>query len=165
MANSLLNRFIAISFTILSSVGIPESITAQTQRALLNSDGSKAVGLFQTDARLSTLVNKLQPSIHVMDGQIKVLEASPTTFFTDFVSITTIGELALPKSKIEVVTIQINDLGQLNSTIDMNIFSGFDRLKYVHLNLSVVRSPSDLFEMLENTGSQYKILVSVERPS
>jgi hypothetical protein len=93
-----------------------------------------------------------------MDGQIKVLEAFSTTFFTDFVSITTIGELAVPKSKIEVVTIQINDLDQLNSTIDTNIFSGFDRLKYVYLSSSVVLSPSNLFKMLENNGSQYKIL-------
>ena len=158
MVNSLLNRFIAISFTILSSVVIPETIIAQTQRALLNSDGSKAVGSFQTDSRLSTSVNNLHPSIQVMDGQIKVLEAFSTTFFTDFVSKTTIGELAVPKSKIEVVTIQINDLGQLNSTFDMNIFSGFDRLKYVYLNSSVVLSPSNLFKMLENNGSQYKIL-------
>jgi len=142
-----------------------ESTVAQTQRTLLNSDGTQASGLFQSDARLSTLVNNLHPSVHVMGGQVKVQEASPTTLFTDLVSIPAIGNLVLPKSKIEVVTIQIDDLGQLSSTIDMNIFSGFDRLRYVHLNSSVVCSPSDLFRMLKNIGSQYKILVTVERQS
>lgn len=142
-----------------------ESTVAQTQRTLLNSDGTQALGSFQSDARLSTLVNNLHPSVHVMGGQVKVQEASPTTFFTDLESITTIGELGLPKTKIEVVTIQIDDLGQLNSTIDMNIFSGFDRLKYVHINSSVICSSADLFRMLKNVASQYKILITVEPQS
>lgn len=144
---------------------MPEFIVAQTQRVLFNSDGSQAPGSFQTDARLSALVNNLNPSVHLMDGQVKVSEASPTTFFTDLVSIPTINNQSLPITKIEVVTIHIDNLAQLNSTIDMSAFSGFERLKYVHINSSVICSTTDLFRMLKNVGSQYKVLITVERQS
>jgi len=165
MANSLLNRFLLISFTTLSIIGMSESTVAQTQRTLLNSDGTQALGSFQSDARLSSLVNNLHPSVYLTNGQVKVQEGSPTTLFTDLVSIATISEHALPVSQIEVVTIKIDDLGQLNNTINMNVFSGFDRLKYVHINSSVICSSADLFRMLKNVASQYKILITVEPQS
>lgn len=165
MANPLLLRLAFALFTSLIIIGLSDNVNAQSKRVLLNSDGSQVNGSLQSDARLNTLVKDLHPSVHLTEGVIKVREASPTTLFTDLISISSIKELAFPVSKIEVVTILVDDLGQLTSTVDMNIFSGFERLKYVHVQSSIECGTNDLFKMLKNVGSQYKILITVERPS
>ena len=141
------------------------SILAQSRTVLVNTDGTEVSGSWASDERLKTLVRDLHPAVYINEGVVKVREVSPTTLFTDVTSIESIGALAFPSSKIEVVTILIENAEQLSGHIDLSKFSGYGRLKYVHVKSSVDCDTSDLFKMLKNIDAQYRILLTVERPS
>ena len=165
MIHFTLLHFRLFLVTSLLFTAISFSISAQNRTVLVTTDGAEVPGTWSSDARLKTLVRDLHPAVYINEGVVKVREVSPTTLFTDVTSIESIGALAFPSSKIEVVTILIENAEQLSGHIDLSKFSGYGRLKYVHVKSSVDCDTSDLFKMLKNIDAQYRILLTVERPS
>ncbi|MCF8256744.1 MAG: hypothetical protein K9J06_04285 [Flavobacteriales bacterium] len=150
-------------FTVLTCFFV--EVSAQSTTAFFNADGTEVTGTWQSDGRLKSLVLDLHPAVYVNDGAVKVREKSPTVLYSDLESVKTINGLSFPSGKIEIVTILVDDLGSLSQVVDLSVFAGFERLKYVHVKASVECQTSDLFQMLKNVDSRYQILVTVERPS
>ena len=114
------------------------------------------------NTNLEVLLYDNQPSIYFNSTEIKTLGENPKSFFVEFQNLNKLSNSNLLKNNIEIVTIKINNLNELNSTIDLSVFSSFKKLKYVHIYSSVDINESILSKMISNYNEKYSVFYTIE---
>ena len=66
------------------------------------------------------------------------------------------------KNNIEIVTIKINSPNELNSTIDLSVFSSFKKLKYVYISSNTIINEFILSKMIRNYDEKYTVFYTIE---
>ena len=112
---------------------------------------------------VENLIYKVQPSIYFNSGQVKTYGEKPRSLFTDVRSLNRINNSTLLKNNIEIVTIKINSSNELNSTIDLSVFSSFKNLKYIYIVSNVSTSDKALSKMIVNYNEKYSIFYTIEK--
>lgn len=112
---------------------------------------------------LEDLLYTVQPSIYFLAGEMKLYGEKPKNLYTEISSLNRISSAGLLKKNIEIVIIKIDDRNDLNSTIDLNVFSSFYKLKYIYLVSSIVITEQDISKMILNYDEQYSILYKIDK--
>ena len=118
---------------------------------------------FSNANNVEDLVHTLQSSIYLNSGVVKTFGDNPKNMYTDLASLNGISSKSLSKSNIEIVIININNANDLNSKIDLSLFSSFYKLKFIYVVSRVNISPQNIAKMLVNYDDQYSIFYKIEK--
>lgn len=111
---------------------------------------------------LEKLLYDNQSSIYLNSGNVKTYGENPKNFYVDFQSLNKVNTANLLKNDIEIVTIKINSSNELNSTIDLSVFSSFKKLKYVYISSNVLINESIVSKMIRNYDEKYTVFYTTE---
>jgi hypothetical protein len=112
---------------------------------------------------LEDLLSKVQPSIYFFSGDIKSYGEKPKNLYAGIGSLNGISNASLLKNNIEIVIIKIDSNNDLNSTIDLNVFSNFYKLKYIYILSSISITEQDISKMILNYDEQYSIFYKIDK--
>jgi hypothetical protein len=96
---------------------------------------------------LNNMLYRVQSSVY-FDGTATTYGAKPTVLFTDIANLAGLDNASMPKNSIEMVTLYINSAAQLSGNIDLDHFSSFKKLKYIHIVSKVPTSEKKLTDMV-----------------
>ncbi len=116
---------------------------------------------FSNAQNLEDLLNNVQPSIYFYSGVIKTYGENAKNFYTDISSLNGISSASLLKNNIEIVIIKLDKASDLNSSIDLSLFSSFTKLKYIYILSSISVVDQDIIKMIQNYDEQYGIFYKV----
>lgn len=144
------------------------TITVTDVNSLLFSNGTTARATASTGSgmdvtRLRDLVTKVQSSSYFFEGVVKTYGDVPTNLFTDLSSLSRVSNSIALKQNIEIATIRINTASELNSTIDLGVFSNFPNLKYVYFISSLNTTSDNIARNIVNYDSRFNILYKIDR--
>ena len=103
-----------------------------------------------SSARVFSFMNDIHPAIYISSKGIEIYGDSPTCLFIDSKLINTTFYSNLEIKNIEFITIKINSLSDLNTTIDLTVFEPFPKLKYLYLIASIACNENDIIKLLKN---------------
>ena len=112
---------------------------------------------------IQDLIQKVQPSVYFNSGVVKTYGDKPKALFTDIHSLNGISNASILKNNIEIVTIKINTLSDLNSFIDLSVFSTFKKLKYVYILSAVKVSEPKINSMVTNHQERLGVFYQIDR--
>jgi hypothetical protein len=112
---------------------------------------------------LEDLLYTVQPSIYFFSGDMKLYGEKPKNLYTEISSLNRISGVGLLKKNIEMVIIKIDNRNDLNSTIDLNVFSNFYKLKYIYILSSIVITEQDISKMILNYDEKHSILYKIDK--
>jgi hypothetical protein len=112
---------------------------------------------------IENLLHQVQPSIYFYSGLSKTYGDRPRCLFTDILSLRGITNSNFLKNNIEIVTIKIDNTTNLNSTIDLALFSKFNKLKYIYILSSVSITENQINKMILNYDEQYSIFYKIDK--
>ncbi|RZJ33162.1 MAG: hypothetical protein EOO51_14775 [Flavobacterium sp.] len=119
----------------------------------------------QLAQRVKTLIKTPQPSVYVTPGNsVERGGGVPVSLYVDAKTMTTPGALDLShvnKSKVELVTIKINNAQDMNGGIDLSVFNDFPSLKYVYILAEYVTTEQGIIASVENNNPQYTVFYNV----
>lgn len=95
------------------------------------------------------------------NGEIKVYGDKPTTLYSGISSVNTLNLSVSPKNDIEIATIKIEDNSDLNKSLDLNAFSGFEKLKYIFILSEVSTTPAVINNLIKNDTSKYILIYKI----
>lgn len=110
---------------------------------------------------LKHLLYDLQSAVYSSSGEINVYGEKPTALFTDISSINSLNTSVSLKNDIEIVTIKIEKTADFNNSIDLNSFSGFEKLKYIFINSKIETNPAVINNLIKNDTSKYTLLYKI----
>lgn len=148
-------------------------VTAQISQVMTLPNGTEVTDPLTSDARLHELITKLQTTVYLRGGEVKVKnqipnaekDVRPIMVRTDMASIEVVGNPSFPTAAVELVVIRLDDVSQLKRTIDMSVLQNYAGLKYVQLKAPFKCDVESLKKMLINLGDTYSVLYTVEVPS
>lgn len=118
---------------------------------------------FSNAQNIENLVYKIQPSIYLNSGVAKKHGEKPTNLFTDVTSLNGIPNTSLEKNNIEIVIIKISNSNDLNSKINLSLFSDFYKLKYIYIVSDVNTTELSIANMFLNYDEQYSIFYKIDK--
>ena len=113
--------------------------------------------------RLKNLVTQVQPSIYFEDGVVNTYGDLPTNLFTDLLSIGRVDNPVIAKQNIEIATIVINSVNELNSTIDLSAFSNFPNLKYIYFKTKLNTTSANIASHIINYDNRFNIVYKIDK--
>jgi hypothetical protein len=116
---------------------------------------------FSNAQNVEDLVYKLQSSVYFNSGNVKTFGDNPKNLYTDIASLRGISSVSLSKRNIEIVIIKINNSNDLNSIIDLSLFSDFHKLKYIYIVSSVNTTEQNIAKMIRNYDEQYSLFYKI----
>ena len=140
----------------------PKIMEVKAYISALKNKNSSARKSKPEKTNLEKLLYDNQPSIYFNSSEVKTIGENPKSFFVEFQNLNKLSNSNLLKNNIEIVTIKINNLNELNSTIDLFVFSSFKKLKYVHIYSSVTINESILSKLIRNYDEKYTIFYTIE---
>lgn len=117
---------------------------------------------FSNAKNVEDLVYNLQPSTYFIAGEAKTYGENPKNLYTDIASLNAISNANMQKNNIEIVIVKINNANDLNSKIDLAIFSNFKNLKYFYLLSNINAFEQNIANMFINYDNQYSIFYKIE---
>jgi hypothetical protein len=118
---------------------------------------------FSNAQNVENLVYNLQPSIYFFSGDTKTYGENPKNLYTDVASLNAISSAGLQEKNIEIAIIKINNTNDLNSKIDLSVFSNFYKLKYIYIISDVTTTEQNIVKMVNNYEEQYSIFYKIEK--
>ena len=118
---------------------------------------------FSNAQNVENLVYNLQPSVYYFSGDTKTYGENPKNLYTDIASLNSISNAGFKKNNIEIVIIKINNANDLNSIIDLSLFSDFYKLKYIYILSSTTTTEQNIAKMFHNYEEQYSIFYKIEK--
>lgn len=114
--------------------------------------------------RLKALITELQASTYFYGGDAQTYDGDqPTNLYTDLASLNRVNNSITVKQKIELVTIRINTLSELNSTIDLSVLSNFPSLKYIYFISGLNTTSETIASHIANYDSRYNIFYKIDK--
>lgn len=118
---------------------------------------------FSNANNVESLVYNLQPSIYFLSGETKTYGEKPKNLYTDIISLNSIANADLQKNNIEIVIVKINNANDLNSKIDLAVFSDFYKLKYIYIISGITTTEQSIEKMFYNYDEQYSLFYKIEK--
>lgn len=118
---------------------------------------------FSNAKNVEDLVFNLQPSTYFSSGVVQTFGDSPKDLYTDISSLNRLSTANIPKSNIEIVIITITNSNDLNSKIDLSVFSEYHKLKYIYIVSNETSTQQNIAKMLLNYDEQYSIFYKIEK--
>lgn len=146
------------SNTVTPQVMEVSAYISSLKTAELNSNLS-----FSNAKNVESLVYTIQPSVYYNSGIIKTYGDNPRNLYTDISSLNTISNADISNDNIEIIIIKIDKTSDLNSTIDLSVFSNFTKLKYIYILSSINLVDQDIIKMIQNYNEQYSIFYKVNK--
>lgn len=151
-------------------VGQSETIVVTDVNSLLFSSGSTTSRPAATTSvpgidvpRIKELVTQVQSSYYLYGSDVRTYGDRPTNLFTDLSSLNQVNSSIMLKNNIEMVTVRINTASELNSTIDLAVFSNFPNLRYIYF-ISGLNTTSDVIARnIVNYQDRFNILYKIDR--
>jgi hypothetical protein len=109
------------------------------------------------------LIFNTQPSIYYYSGTEKVYGEKPKNLFTDLMSINNLDSGISLKNNIEIITIKVDNSGQLNTSVNLDSFASFKNLKYIYIVTSFDTTSQAIANMIAGSNEQYSIFYNVEK--
>ncbi|RKS02361.1 MULTISPECIES: hypothetical protein [unclassified Flavobacterium] len=109
------------------------------------------------------LVYTTQPSIYYYGAEVKVYGDKPRNLFTDLNSLNNLNNSILLKDNIEIITINLENVSQLNNSINLNLLSGFKKLKYIYFSTSFDVTSENVSNMISGENEKYMIFYKVQK--
>ncbi len=131
----------------------------------LRSSESTARNLNTNSNRLEKLLNEVQPAIYFLNGEVKSYGENPTSLFTNSSSLREIATRINSKESIEIVTINLTQGVDLNSPIDLSLFSSFPNLKYIYILSNVETTGTVISNLIRNNESRFAVFYKVDKGS
>ena len=94
-------------------------------------------------------------------GEINVYGEQPTALYTSIRSINSLNATVSDKSDIEIATIKIQNSSELNQSIDLTAFSGFEKLKYIFIISEAATSQNVINNLIKNDNSKYVLIYKI----
>ena len=143
-------------------VNAPKIMEVKDFISTLKNKNSNARKSQPEKTNLEKLLYDSQSSIYFNSGNVKTYGENPKNFFVDFQFLNKVSTTNLLKNNIEIVTIKINSPNELNSTIDLSVFSSFKKLKYVYISSNTIINESILSKMIRNYDEKYTVFYTIE---
>lgn len=158
--------FILFSTTILAQNEPPitpkvtevESYVSSLKIAEKNSNLS-----FSNAKNVEDLVYNIQPSVYFYSGELKSYGDKPKKLYTDIASLKNLATTSILKNNIEIVVIKFDNISNFNSTIDLDLFSEFTKLKYIYIVSSVNTTEQNIAKIFLNYDEQYGIFYKIDK--
>lgn len=129
----------------------------------LRASEQSARSSYSNAQHIQNLLSKVQPSVYFFSGTVKIFGDKPVCLFTNLQSLRSINDPSIPRDNIEMITIKIQSQSELNSTIDMNLFSDFKNLKYVQIISTVSTTESIITSMIRNNEEKYNVFFTIQK--
>lgn len=116
--------------------------------------------------RVETLIQDLQPSVYVLSGDVKSYGDKPVCLFTDVRTMNASGihTADFHSGDIEMVTIKMNSPEELNSVIDLSLFDGLPKLKYIYiLSTNPASTKEAIIRMVRNNSTKYSVFYNIQK--
>ena len=171
----MMKRLLLLLVFTLFSVGLNAQVNLRTSgtprvmevKAFISALKASETNLRQANpasARLEHLLNDLQPAVYVSSGNVqKEGGDNPTSLYTDAASLNDVATATIDKQGIECVTIRINSAADLNRSLDLSVFSGFQNLKYVYIISTVDTTESVITRLVKNNSSQLGVFYKIDK--
>jgi hypothetical protein len=109
------------------------------------------------------LIYNTQPSIYYYSGVVKTYGEKPKNLFTDINSLNNLNSAILLKNNIEIITIKLENSNQLNTTINLGLFSSFKNLKYIYILSSIETTSEAITNMISGSDDKYSIFYKLDK--
>lgn len=152
-----------ISAQVSSLNSPPQVMELKAYLTTLKSSNVNSRSTNNSTQNVENLIYKVQPSIYFNSGEVKTYGEKPRNLFTDVRSLNRINNSNLLKNNIEIVTIKINSSNELNSTIDLSVFSSFKNLKYIYIVSNVSTTDKILSKMIVNYNEKYSVFYTIDK--
>jgi hypothetical protein len=129
----------------------------------LRSSESTARNLNSNSNRLEKLLNEVQPAIYFLNGEVKSYGENPTSLYTNSSSLREIATRINSKESIEIVTINLTQGVDLNSPLDLSVFSSFPNLKYIYILSNVETTGTVISNLIRNNESRFAVFYKVDK--
>lgn len=146
-----------------SNTIIPQVLEVNTYISSLKTIEQNSGSSFSNSQNVENLVYKLQSSVYFNSGVVKTFGENPKNLYTDIDSLNGISSANLLKNNIEIVIINIHNTNDLNSKIDLDVFSDFYKLKYIYIVSSINATEQNIAKMFLNYDEQYSIFYKIEK--
>lgn len=166
------HRFIAVT-SILMLFSVPSAFSQESRVRLtileknvylqsLSSGQSRSVSPYN---HVTSLLNNSNPSIYLINGEVKVYGDIPTCMYVDIPSIPLASNPDLAVDQIEIVTIKISKPSELKMPIDLNFLCNYKKVKYIYIKLNFDMDSDKLIKFIKNCNPKCVIFYSVEKIS
>lgn len=118
---------------------------------------------FSNAKNVEELVYTVQPSIYYYSGDLKSYGEKPKKLYTDIISLKSLSSADLLKNNIEIIILKIDKTSDFNSTIDLDLFSDFIKLKYICIESSQIVSELNIAKIFLNYDEQYGIFYKIDK--
>lgn len=112
-----------------------------------------------------SLINDLKPSVYLINNELSVRGENPVRMYTDVNSLSNANRAALPIRDVEIVVINITRTSELLSPIDLSVFSGYKKLKYIYFKVSFDFEVQTLTNLIRNWNPEVVLFYSIEKLS
>lgn len=133
--------------------------------AYVRASESTSRNLNANSARLEKLLKEIQPAIYYRNGMLNSYGENPTSLYTDANSLRDLETAISAKAGIEIVTINLNQISDLNTPIDLTVFSSFPALKYIYILSTVETSGAAISQSVRNNNNNYGVFYKVDKGS
>jgi hypothetical protein len=131
-----------------------------TVNGLQRSPNQSAVVLLNIQ-NVKSLIYNTQPSIYYFSGVEKTYGEKPKNLFTDLYSLNNLNSAISLKNNIEIIIIKLENANQLNSTINLELFSSFKNLKYIYILSSFNTNAEAIANMIVGSNEKYSVFYNV----
>ncbi|MDD5150937.1 MAG: hypothetical protein PHC28_10760 [Flavobacterium sp.] len=146
-----------------SNTIIPQVLEVNAYISSLKTIEQNSNSSFSNSQNIENLVSKLQSSVYFNSGGVKTFGENPKNLYTDIDSLNGISSANLLKNNIEIVIINIRNTTDLNSKIDLAVFSDFYKLKYIYIVSNIDTTGQTIAKMFINYDEQYTIFYKIEK--
>lgn len=109
------------------------------------------------------LIFNNQPSIYYYSGVEKTYGEKPKHLFTDLNSLGNLANAISLKNNIEIVTIKLNNVSQLNSVVNLADLSSFKNLKYIYFVTNFETTSEAISAMISGDSEKYMVLYKIAK--
>ena len=118
---------------------------------------------YSKSKHLENLLSKVQPSVYFYSGTLKTYGEEPVCLFTNIQSLQIITDEQFSKDEIEMLTIRIENEIDLNSKIDLSLFSTFESLRYIQIISTIPTTENIISNMITNDDEKYILFFKIEK--
>ena len=142
---------------------IPRIMEVKSFISSLKSSDQTARRAYSSSENVEKLLYSIQPSVYLQSGDVTTYGERPTNLFMNISSMNGLTDSRILKNNIEIVTIKINNSNELNSFIDLSLFSSFKNLKYIQITSNVPASETVFSSMVQNFNAKYSVFYSINK--
>ncbi|NMH29153.1 hypothetical protein [Flavobacterium silvaticum] len=137
----------------------PAALPIEEFLILKHAENPEITGLLPVEK----LISEVQPVIYAENGTVKVFGSDPVCLQSSAAQLASVLQMGLPVENVELITVKINTISDLNTPLNLSSLEGFDSLKYVHVLSEVDAPASALAAYVQNATPQTAVFYSTKR--